>query len=207
MIITRNIDLSVGSMVGVVGLPHGGAAGRPSRSARAWLAIVVVHRDRRDARAGQRRPRRVRRVPSIIVTLGTLSIYRSVLTSHAGGRTINTAELPQWLVDLPRSTVFSARRLRGAHDVRACRGDHRRCCTWRCCTRGRPPSVRDRFKPRGRAAGRPQPASPAARGLRRRAAPSPGSRASSTSAASARSTSPPARASSWPRSPPLSSEA
>ena len=49
----------------------------------------------------------IARVPSIIVTLGTLSIFRSVLTSHAGGQTIATGSLPTWLVDLPRSTVFT----------------------------------------------------------------------------------------------------
>ena len=61
----------------------------------------------------------VAKVPSIIVTLGTLSIFRSVLTSHAGGKTISTGSLP----DVARRSApehrVQHRRLRGAHDVRA----------------------------------------------------------------------------------------
>ena len=53
-------------------------------------------------------------VPSIIATLGTMSIFRSVLTSHAGGTTISTGSLPAWLVDLPRSTVVTI----GSYEVR-----------------------------------------------------------------------------------------
>ena len=47
------------------------------------------------------------RIPSIIVTLGTLAIYRTWLISYADARTITADSLPQWLVDLPRSTVFA----------------------------------------------------------------------------------------------------
>ena len=47
------------------------------------------------------------RIPSIIVTLGTLAIYRTWLISYAEARTITADSLPQWLVDLPRSTVFA----------------------------------------------------------------------------------------------------
>ena len=47
------------------------------------------------------------KVPSIIVTLGTLSIFRSLLVGHAGGTTIATGDLPTWLVDMPRSTAFT----------------------------------------------------------------------------------------------------
>ena len=47
------------------------------------------------------------RIPSIIVTLGTLAIYRTWLISYAEARTITASSLPQWLVDLPRSTVFT----------------------------------------------------------------------------------------------------
>ncbi len=45
------------------------------------------------------------KVPSIIVTLGTMAIYRAVLTEIAGGSTIVTNDLPDWLVDLPRSSI------------------------------------------------------------------------------------------------------
>jgi rhamnose transport system permease protein len=106
VIITRNIDLSIGSTVGVAayltaellanhqGLPALVAVGF-AVGVGALLGLVngvLVA---------------VTKVPSIIVTLGTLSIFRSLLTSHAGGETISTGSLPTWLVDLPRSTVVS----------------------------------------------------------------------------------------------------
>jgi rhamnose transport system permease protein len=54
------------------------------------------------------------RVPSIIVTLGTLALYRSFLVEYSNATTITTASLPQWLVDLPQASLFSI----GALDVR-----------------------------------------------------------------------------------------
>jgi rhamnose transport system permease protein len=113
VIITRNIDLSIGSTVGVAayltaelladnrGLPAVAAVGF-AVGIGAVLGLVngvLVA---------------VAKVPSIIVTLGTLSIFRSLLTSHAGGKTISTGELPAWLVDLPRSTLFTV----GQYEVR-----------------------------------------------------------------------------------------
>jgi rhamnose transport system permease protein len=113
VIITRNIDLSVGSTVGVAayltaellaennGLPApvavvfalgvGAVLGLFN-----GVLVAIAH------------------VPSIIVTLGTLSIYRSLLTNHAGGKTISTADLPSWIVDLPRSTIVTI----GQYEVR-----------------------------------------------------------------------------------------
>jgi rhamnose transport system permease protein len=106
VIITRNIDLSIGSTVGVAAyltaelLSHhrdlpavvaiGYAVGIGALLGLVNGVLVAVTK-----------------VPSIIVTLGTLSIFRSVLTSHAGGETISTGSLPTWLVDLPRSTIVS----------------------------------------------------------------------------------------------------
>ena len=113
VIITRNIDLSVGSVVGVSAYltaellaDHQGLAAPAAVlfavSVGAVLGLVnglLVA---------------VAKVPSIIVTLGTLSIYRSLLTNHAGGKTIATGSLPEWLIDLPRSTVFTI----GQYEVR-----------------------------------------------------------------------------------------
>ena len=113
VIITRNIDLSVGSMVGVSAYLTAELLA-DHRGLPSWLAIVVSIGIGATLGLFNGVLVAFARVPSIIVTLGTLSIYRSVLTSHAGGRTINTAELPQWLVDLPRSTVFSI----GGYEVR-----------------------------------------------------------------------------------------
>ena len=46
------------------------------------------------------------RVPSIIVTLGTLAIYRGMLIEYSGAKTVTTDSLPTWLVDLPRLNLF-----------------------------------------------------------------------------------------------------
>ena len=54
------------------------------------------------------------RVPSIIVTLGTLAIYRTWLIDHANSRTITADSLPQWLVEFPQRTLLSL----GGLDIR-----------------------------------------------------------------------------------------
>lgn len=113
VIITRNIDLSVGSTVGVAAyLTAELLADNPGLPA--ILAVVVAMAIGAGLGLINGVLVAIARVPSIIVTLGTLSIFRSVLTSHAGGKTISTGSLPAWLVDLPRSTVFSI----GSYEVR-----------------------------------------------------------------------------------------
>ncbi len=106
VIVTRNIDLSVGSTVGVAAFltaellaDHNGM---PALVAIAFAVGVGALLGLINGVLVA-----VARVPSIIVTLGTLSIYRSVLTGHAGGETIPTGDLPTWIVDLPRSTLFT----------------------------------------------------------------------------------------------------
>jgi len=106
VVITRNIDLSIGSTVGVSAYltaelmaDHNGIA------APAAIAFAVIIGAALGLVNGVLVA--VAKVPSIIVTLGTLSIFRSALTSHAGGKTIPTGDLPGWVVDLPRSTVFT----------------------------------------------------------------------------------------------------
>jgi rhamnose transport system permease protein len=113
VIITRNIDLSVGSTVGVAAYLTAELLAN-NQDLPAVVAVVFamaigaglgLFNGLLVALAG---------VPSIIVTLGTLSIFRSVLTSHAGGQTISTGSLPEWLINLPRSTVFHV----GDYEVR-----------------------------------------------------------------------------------------
>ena len=55
------------------------------------------------------------RVPPIIVTLGTLAIYRGILVESFGGYVITTDKLPDWLVNLPTLTLFTI----GGLDIRA----------------------------------------------------------------------------------------
>jgi rhamnose transport system permease protein len=47
------------------------------------------------------------RVPAIITTLGTLAIYRTLLVEYSGAKTVTTASLPEWLVNMPQLTLFS----------------------------------------------------------------------------------------------------
>ena len=113
VIITRNIDLSVGSTVGVAAyLTAELLANNPDLPA--VLAVAVAMAIGAGLGLVNGVLVAIAKVPSIIVTLGTLSIFRSVLTRHAGGQTISTGSLPEWLVDLPRSTVVSV----GSYEVR-----------------------------------------------------------------------------------------
>lgn len=46
-------------------------------------------------------------VPSIIVTLGTLAIFRTILVEISGAQTVLTKDLPQWILELPQRNMFS----------------------------------------------------------------------------------------------------
>ncbi len=46
-------------------------------------------------------------VPAIITTLGTLAIYRTFLVEYSGAKTVTTASLPEWLVNMPQATLFA----------------------------------------------------------------------------------------------------
>jgi rhamnose transport system permease protein len=105
VVLTRNIDLSVGSVVGCAayftgtqlaanhGIPPLGAVGIAVALGAVMGALngVLVAWGR---------------VPSIIVTLGTLAIYRGFLIDYSGAKTVTTDSLPPWLVDLPRLVLF-----------------------------------------------------------------------------------------------------
>jgi rhamnose transport system permease protein len=105
VVITRNIDLSVGSVLGLsaftvatlmsdnpglpmvvailVGLAVGGAAG--------LLNGVLV---------------RYGRVPALVVTLGTLYIFRGITYSWAGGQQVNADELPRHFLTFANDSVL-----------------------------------------------------------------------------------------------------
>jgi rhamnose transport system permease protein len=106
VILTRNIDLSVGSIVGVTAYVTGefvaAHQGAPPVVAVA-LAMAI------GCGLGLVNGALVAfaRVPAIIVTLGTLAIYRTWLISHAEAQTITADSLPSWLIELPRKTLLS----------------------------------------------------------------------------------------------------
>jgi rhamnose transport system permease protein len=55
------------------------------------------------------------RVPAVVVTLGTLAIYRGVLVDLSHSKTVTADSLPQWLLDLPLINVVPF----GSLDIRA----------------------------------------------------------------------------------------
>ena len=106
VIITRNIDLSVGSIMGVVAYMVGDMlVSYPELNP----VLVVLFAMALGAVAGAINGVLVAwgRVPSIIVTLGTLALFRTFLVEHGNAKTITADGLPKWLVDLPQASVFS----------------------------------------------------------------------------------------------------
>ena len=113
VIITRNIDLSIGSVVGVVAYMTGEVlVAYPGLNP----VLVVIVAMGMGAVLGAINGVLVAwgRVPSIIVTLGTLALFRTFLVEHSGAKTITADALPKWLVDLPQQTAF----LIGPLDIR-----------------------------------------------------------------------------------------
>jgi rhamnose transport system permease protein len=113
VVLTRNIDLSVSSTVGLTAYVVGTLLTRnsemppPAAAALSMLiglalgsinGLIVAYGG----------------VPAIIATLGTLALYRVVLVEFSGARTVTTADLPDWLNDVPSATVVSA----GGYDLR-----------------------------------------------------------------------------------------
>lgn len=105
VVMTRNIDLSVGSLVGFLAFFMGDLLGHydlgPVPTLLVFLALGAFFGAINGALVAYGR------VPSIIVTLGTLAIYRALLVEYSGSRTITTDSLPAWIVDLPQITVFN----------------------------------------------------------------------------------------------------
>jgi len=106
VVLTRNIDLSVGSVVGCTAYFVGTVLGLyPGINPLLAILMAVVL----GALLGALNGVLVAwgRVPSIIVTLGTLAIFRGTLVDLSNAKTVTTDSLPPWLVDLPRLKLFS----------------------------------------------------------------------------------------------------
>ena len=101
VVLTRNIDLSVGSIVGCSAYAVGTLIGHDKGMA---VPVVVAICIGIGAGLGALNGLLVTwgGVPSIITTLGTLAIYRGTLIDYSGAKTVTTESLPGWLVDLPR---------------------------------------------------------------------------------------------------------
>ncbi len=114
VVMTRNVDLSVGSMVGIVAYLIGDFLGRHQGLDPASTLVLALLLG---AACGAINGVLVAygRVPSIITTLGTLALFRTFLVEYSDARTITTDSLPSWVVDLPQAVLFSI----GGFEVRA----------------------------------------------------------------------------------------
>lgn len=106
VVLTRNIDLSVGSIVGFTAYFIGGQLADHNEMAPVVAILLAMALG-----AGMGLINGVLvaygRVPSIITTLGTLALYRSVLVTYSDAKTIIANAMPQWLLDLPRVDFLS----------------------------------------------------------------------------------------------------
>ena len=114
VVLTRNIDLSVGSIVGFTAYFVGTLIANYN-SINPLLAVAIALLI--GAALGVVNGALVSwgRVPAVVVTLGTLAIYRGVLVDLSGAKTVTTDSLPQWLIDLPLLNLLPI----GSLDLRA----------------------------------------------------------------------------------------
>ena len=114
VVLTRNIDLSVGSIVGCTAYFAGSRLAADHGLSPAMVVLIAVTLG---ASMGVINGLLVTlgRVPSIIVTLGSLAIYRGILVELSGAKTVTTDSLPAWLLDLPRLNLVTI----GDLDIRA----------------------------------------------------------------------------------------
>lgn len=106
VILTRNIDLSVGSVIGFTAFATGSlVAGMPDINP----ILLVLYAAVIGAAFGAVNGLLVAyvRVPSIIVTLATMAIFRSFLVEYSGAKSVTTEQLPQWLTEFPNLQLFS----------------------------------------------------------------------------------------------------
>ena len=106
VLLTRNYDLSVGSVVGLTAFTVGKllSSNQDVLPIVAFLIAIGI-----GLALGTINGLLVSygRVPSIIVTLGTLAIYRSTLVAFPGNKIVVIHELPAWVVDFGRIQLAS----------------------------------------------------------------------------------------------------
>ena len=113
VMLTRNIDLSVSSIVGMAAYLVGTTLTHyndlpPILAVFLAMGIGLVLGVINGLIVGYGG------VPAVITTLGTLALYRVVLVEISGAKTVTTADLPDWLNDVPSTNVLSF----GGYDMR-----------------------------------------------------------------------------------------
>ena len=106
VVLMRNIDLSVGSIVGFTAYFVGRTIVSNSEMSPLTVVLLAIAMG---AVLGLVNGMIIAygRVPAIITTLGTLALYRSLLVQFSDAQTIITSALPEWLVNLPQANAFS----------------------------------------------------------------------------------------------------
>jgi rhamnose transport system permease protein len=106
VVLTRNVDLSVGSIVGFTAYFLGTYLGNNNDLAPALVIMMAIGMG---AGLGAVNGLLVAygRVPAIITTLGTLAIYRTILVEFSGAKTVVSDIMPRWVQELPTQTLIS----------------------------------------------------------------------------------------------------
>lgn len=114
VLLTRNFDLSVGSIVGLTAFFVGKQLSFHPDILPLFALLLAIGSG---VLMGLVNGLLVSygRVPSIIVTLGTLAIYRSILVAYPGNKIVVTNDLPQWVINLGGNQLFSV----GEFNIRA----------------------------------------------------------------------------------------
>ncbi len=104
--LTRNYDLSVGSIVGFTAYFVGQQLAGNNDIAPAVAILMAIGVG---AILGSVNGLLIAygRIPAVIVTLGTLAIYRTILVEYSDAQTVLTADLPEWILNLPRVNIVS----------------------------------------------------------------------------------------------------
>jgi rhamnose transport system permease protein len=98
VLITRNLDVSVGSMMGLVAyLTADWTANHPGISPAEVVAIAVVIGIGLGAINGLLVA--YGKVPALIGTLGTMSLYRGLTYIYAHGQEVSSSRLPHWMLE------------------------------------------------------------------------------------------------------------
>jgi len=113
VVLTRNIDLSVSSIVGMSAYVVGTLLTRTDAISPV-LAVLLAMLLGLVLGAINGWIVAYGGVPAVITTLGTLALYRVVLVEFSGAKTVTTADLPDWLNDVPNATIVSL----GGYDLR-----------------------------------------------------------------------------------------
>jgi rhamnose transport system permease protein len=113
VLLTRNYDLSVSSIVGFTAY-FVGTQLSINHDITPLLAVLLAIGTGAIMGLINGALVSIGKVPSIIVTFGTLAIYRAILVDISNAKTVVTDNLPKWIIDLPQANLFTI----GGFDIR-----------------------------------------------------------------------------------------